>query len=65
MKDAYRIKVKQAEELLQAYSKGLANRKVSHTQMNNESSRSHLLFMVRIEVEFKEGKDRNVHSLLT
>jgi len=33
--------------------------------MNAESSRSHLLFMVRVEVEFKEGKDKKVRAMLT
>lgn len=44
-----------------AYKEGLSNRKMSMTHMNSESSRSHLLFMVRVEVEFKEGKDRKVY----
>lgn len=42
--------VKGLQELNELQGEGLARRRVAHTQMNTESSRSHLIFSVVVEV---------------
>lgn len=48
--EAYMVAVSSAEHLKAVYDDGVKNRHVSKTKMNNNSSRSHLIFSVLIEV---------------
>ncbi|TNJ27860.1 Kinesin-2 [Giardia muris] len=51
-------RVRSADELIKLMDTGFANRHVAATQMNDTSSRSHSIFMVRIECsEIIEGKE--------
>ena len=43
------------QEAMGILMKGIKNRKISTTSMNAESSRSHTIFTVYIETEFKDG----------
>lgn len=53
IRNSFLIKVTDQNQMVSTYRDGLKNRKTSSTNMNSESSRSHLLFMVNIEVETK------------
>jgi len=44
------MRVRNSEDLAQVVAMGLSNRKTRSTQMNADSSRSHLLLMITIEV---------------
>ena len=48
------------QEAMGILMKGIKNRKISSTSMNAESSRSHTIFTVYIETEFKDGESLKV-----
>lgn len=42
--------------------KGLKYRKVASTSMNDESSRSHTIFTIKMEYEIKEGESTKIRK---
>eukprot|EP00388_Colpodella_angusta_P000873 GDKJ01002970.1.p1 GENE.GDKJ01002970.1~~GDKJ01002970.1.p1 ORF type:complete len:1427 (-),score=472.62 GDKJ01002970.1:172-3924(-) len=61
--DATRQVVSNAEECLSVFQKGLELRRTSLTQMNSESSRSHLVFSVVVNVKALETGERSIGKL--
>lgn len=50
VRNCYKIKVSSAKEMSELFKNSLRNRKVSATDMNPESSRSHIIFIIYLEI---------------
>lgn len=63
IQDVTRCTIRNAEDAKKIFDLGLVNRKTSATQMNQTSSRSHLIFSILIETVNKQTKQRAVGKL--
>lgn len=64
VKNAVTLPAANEEDLLRLYCVGLDHRKKAETRMNSSSSRSHLLFMIWLEV-FNKRANRKLIGKLT
>jgi len=63
IQDVTKYPIKSAEDAKRIFDLGLLNRKTSATQMNQTSSRSHLIFSILVETINKQTKQRAVGKL--
>lgn len=60
------VEVKSPEEALEVFSRGQKRKRVAHTMLNEESSRSHSVFTIRlVQAPLDSADDYTVKKLMT
>ena len=65
LEDFLTVRVKNLEEMMDTYQRGISKRTIGQTDMNNESSRSHCIFIINIEQTCAKGKTDSRFSKIT
>jgi len=63
VQDVTKCEIRNEEDAMKIFDMGLMNRKTSATQMNQTSSRSHLIFSILVETVNRQTKQRAVGKL--